>query len=311
MNALVTLATALAVDLLWGEPPARFHPVVWMGKLVSALERRAPEGERERLLYGGWLVTVMLAGATLPAWLLERLLRRLGLAGAVLLGLCLKPAFAVRELFRAAERVGAALEAEDLPAAREWLTWLVSRDTSELPAPLLAAAAIESVAENASDSVVAPLLYFGLFGLTGAMAYRAANTMDAMLGYRTERYEQLGKAAARLDDTLNAIPARLTGGLVVCTAAVTGGSAHEAWRVMRQDGGQTASPNAGRPMAAAAGALGVRLEKVGHYRLHAEGRQPSPGDVARAVALVRGALLLGLLPVAMLAAVAAARKERR
>ncbi|HET7771105.1 MAG TPA: adenosylcobinamide-phosphate synthase CbiB [Chloroflexota bacterium] len=300
MNALVTLATAVALDLVWGEPPARFHPVVWMGKLVAALERRAPAGERARLAYGACLVPVVLACVALPAWWLERALGKLGLVGALLLGVCLKPAFAVRELLRAAERVGASLEAGDLPAAREWLTWLVSRDTRELDAPLLAAAAIESVAENASDSAVAPLLCFGLFGLAGAMAYRAANTMDAMLGYRTERYEQLGKTAARLDDALNVLPSRLTGALVVCAAAVTGGSVSQGWRVMRRDAGLTASPNAGWPMAATAGALGVRLEKVGHYRLHAGGREPAPHDVARGVALIRTALALGLVPIATL-----------
>ena len=301
MNALVTLLTAVTLDLLWGEPPARVHPVVWMGKLVAALERRAPAGERARLAYGACLVPVVLLSTALPAWWLERALGRLGLVRAILLGVCLKPAFAVRELFRAAERVGVALEAGDVTAAREWLTWLVSRDTRELDAPLLAAAALESVAENASDSAVAPLLCFGLFGLAGAMVYRAANTMDAMLGYRTERYEHLGKVAARLDDALNLLPARLTGALIVCAAAVTGDSAAEAWRVMRSDASRTASPNAGWPMAATAGALGVRLEKVGHYRLYAAGRAPAPRDVARGVALVRTALLLGLLPLAALA----------
>ena len=297
MRAMTTLVTAVAIDLLWGEPSARFHPVVWVGKLVGALDRRAPAGERARLWFGASLVAVVATCVALPAWMLERVLGRCGLVGAVLLGMCLKPAFAVRELLRAAERVGAALETGDLPAAREWLRWLVSRDTSELDGPLLAAAAIESVAENASDSAVAPLLCFGLFGLTGAMIYRAANTMDAMLGYRNERYERLGKAAARLDDALNVLPARLTGVLVVCAAALTGGDAYGAWRVMRCDHGLTASPNAGWPMAATAGALGVRLEKVGHYQLNAEGRKPQAADVARGVALIKCALALGLLPV--------------
>ena len=301
MIAVVSLTTAIAVDLLWGEPPARFHPVVWLGWLVSALERRAPSGDQGRLVYGAGLVAVVLACAALPAWWLERALGRLGLVGALLLGVCLKPAFAVRELFRAAARVGSALEAGDLPAARRWLRWLVSRDPSQLEPPLLAAAAVESVAENASDSAVAPLLYFTLFGLPGAMVYRAANTMDAMLGYRNERYEHLGKAAARLDDLLNLAPARLTGALITLAAAVTGGDAARASRIMFRDSALTASPNAGWPMAASAGALGVRLEKVGHYRLHADGRAPQAGDVSRGVALVRGALLLGLLPLAALA----------
>ncbi|HEU5315791.1 MAG TPA: CobD/CbiB family cobalamin biosynthesis protein, partial [Chloroflexota bacterium] len=202
-HAAATVGVALTVDLLWGEPPAWTHPVVWMGKLINALERQAPEDEGVRLAYGAGIVAVVAGCAAAVGSLIERAIGKSGMAGAVVLGVCLKPAFAVRELLRAAERVGAALEADDVAQAREWLRWLVSRETGDLGAPLLAAAAIESVAENASDSVVAPLLAFGAWGLGGAMAYRAVNTMDAMLGYRTPRYERLGKAAARLDDVVN------------------------------------------------------------------------------------------------------------
>ncbi|MGH2355741.1 MAG: adenosylcobinamide-phosphate synthase CbiB, partial [Chloroflexota bacterium] len=204
-------AVAVAADLLWGEPPARVHPVVWMGRLIAALERRAPDGSSARLLYGAGMVAACLVAFTVPAWLLEQTLRRCGPAGAVLLGVCLKPAFAVRELLRATARVQTALRNDDLASARAGLRSLVSRDTANLTAPLLAAAAIESVAENCSDSVVAPLLYYGLWGLPGAVAYRVINTLDAMVGYRNQRYEHLGKAAARIDDLANVVPARLTG----------------------------------------------------------------------------------------------------
>jgi adenosylcobinamide-phosphate synthase len=304
VSALVALGTAVAVDLLWGEPPAWCHPVVWMGKLIGALERRAPEGGQERLVYGAWLVAVVVATVGLTGWMVERTLGRLGVVGALLLGVCLKPAFAVRELLRAAERVAVALEGGDLPAAREHLRWLVSRDTTELEVPLLAAAAIESVAENASDSAVAPLLYFGLFGLAGAMAYRAINTLDAMLGYRTERYEYLGKAAARLDDVANVVPARVTALLLVMAAPLVSGSwddARAAWSALRRDHGRTASPNAGWPMAAAGGALGVALEKVGYYRLNGGARQPDGVDVRRGIRLVQYGLLLGSPALAVLA----------
>jgi adenosylcobinamide-phosphate synthase len=161
------------------------------------------------------------------------------------------------------------------------LRWLVSRDTAALDAPLLAAAAIESLAENASDSVVAPLLAYALAGLPGACAYRAVNTLDAMVGYRG-RYEYLGKVPARLDDLLNIAPARLTGLLIVAAAALCGADARQAWRAMWRDHATTDSPNAGYPMAAIAGALGVRLEKAGHYCLNAGGRAPTAEDVRRA-----------------------------
>src|SRR5262249_14746630 len=141
-----------------------------------------------------------------------------------------------------------------------------SRDPSALDAPLVVAATVESVAENASDSFVAPLFYYALFGLPGAMAYRAINTADAMIGYHG-RYERLGKAAARLDDLANFIPARLTPLLLLIAGAAARLRVREGWRIFRRDGGVTESPNAGRPMAMMAGLLGVQLEKVGHYRL--------------------------------------------
>ncbi len=301
-EARLALAVALGVDVIGGEPPASIHPVVWMGRTIALLERRAPCGEGRRLIYGAGMVALCAGLFVLPAWLLEQSLQRvrgqggaLGVAlGTVALGLCLKPAFAVRALLRATADVGAALTAEDLPGAREALRSLVSRDTATLPPPLLAAAAIESVAENSSDSVVAPLFYFVLWGLPGAMAYRVVNTLDAMIGYRTPRYEHLGKVAAYLDDLANLLPARLTGLLFVLAAPAVGGRPVEAWRVMRRDHRLTASPNAGWPMSAAAGALGVTLEKAGCYRLNLQGRQPTGGDVWRALRLTRAALALGI-----------------
>jgi adenosylcobinamide-phosphate synthase len=297
----VALGATVTADLCWGEPPATLHPVVWMGKLIGALERHAPErGEAARFAYGALIMGATLAAFVLPALLLERALRRLGLLGAVLLGLALKPAFAVRMLLATTARVERALAQDDLPAARAALRSLVSRDTSALSPALLAAAAIESVAENLSDSVMAPLLAFVVAGLPGAYAYRAANTLDAMIGYRGAPYEHLGKPAARLDDLLNLLPARLTGLLLALAAPIAHGHPGSAWRVMRRDHTMTASPNAGWPMSAAAGALGVTLEKVGHYRLSPAGRLPTAADIGRALALTRAALTLGGVSVALL-----------
>jgi adenosylcobinamide-phosphate synthase len=294
-RALAVPAIAVVADLLWGEPPAPVHPVVWMGRAIGALERLAPPGgPGARLVYGAGMTGVAVALFGLPAWALERVLWRAGWPGAVALGLLLKPTFAVRALLRATSAVGDALCGDDLAGAREGLRSLVSRETATLPVPLLAAAAVESVAENSSDSVVAPLLWYGALGLPGAYAYRVVNTLDAMVGYRTARYEDLGKAAARLDDLVNLLPARLTGLLFALAAPAAGGSSGEALRVMSRDNRATASPNAGWPMSAAAGALGARLEKVGHYRLYPEGRLPDAGDVRRALTLSRAALALAL-----------------
>jgi adenosylcobinamide-phosphate synthase len=200
---------------------------------------------------------------------------------AVVTALLLKPLFAVRALRDAAFVVRDALEGDDLAAARKGLSALCSRSPDSLDAASLAAAAIESVAENASDSIVAPLLFFAVFGLPGAAFYRAVNTLDAMMGYRGE-LEYAGKASARLDDLLNIVPSRITALLLVAAGAATGEDVRRGWRVVRRDARRTESPNAGFPMAAMAGLLGVRLEKEGHYALGDARRPVGAADITAA-----------------------------
>src|SRR6185436_6409500 len=185
--------------------------------------------------------------------------------------------------------------AGDLPGARATLAWhLVSRPTMDLGEGEVAAATVESVAENLTDSIVAPAFLYLAFGLPGAMVYRAINTADAMIGYRDGALEYFGKVAARLDDVLNFVPARLGG--LACVLAAGPGRATEAWRILRRDRLQTASPNAGWPMAAMAGALGVVLEKPDTYRL-GDGAWPARADIARAVRLFARAAAIGTVVV--------------
>lgn len=207
----------------------------------------------------------------------------------------LKMTLSARGLTRAAGEVQSALEDNNLPEARRRLSWhLVSRDTSQLDASRVAAATIESVAENSSDGIVAPLFYYALGGLPAALAYRFVNTADAMLGYRDPDHEWLGKAPARLDDVANLLPSRIAAGLLMLAAPLAGADAWRAWRIFQRDKGRTASPNAGRPMSAMAGALNVELEKVGHYKLGAGLRPAVPADVGRSVRLVVLATGLGV-----------------
>ena len=290
------LVLALVLDELFGDPPNRWHPVAWMGTAIAAARRYAPRrGRILPLAYGGVLVV---GGATVAAAVGRRLERLLAHRPAPVRWLAtaglLKMVIGLRGLGRAATEIQTALEEHDLPLARRLLAWhLVSRDTSTLTDPQVAAATVESVAENISDGVIGPLLYFTLAGLPGALAYRWVNTCDSMLGYRDPEHEWLGKASARLDDLLNLLPARLTAVLIILAARPAGGDTPNAWRIWRWDAGATVSPNAGHPMSAMAGALDIELEKVGHYCLGAGQRPPQATDIGRAVRLMRWAALLG------------------
>jgi len=208
---------------------------------------------------------------------------RLGPAGPALEAVALACLFSLRDLARAAREVAGALDAGDLEGARRAVArHLVSRPTGELDAGRVASAAVESVAENLTDSFVAPVCFYLAFGLAGAAAYRALNTADAMLGYRAGALEWFGKAAARLDDLANLVPARLAGLGLVAGAALAGEDAPRALAALRRERRATASPNAGWTMAAMAGALGVTLEKPGAYRL-GRGPLPGPAEIERAL----------------------------
>ncbi|RRR76320.1 MAG: cobalamin biosynthesis protein CobD [Candidatus Viridilinea halotolerans] len=286
------LLLALAADTLWGDPPNRYHPVVLLGHWMNLGERLAPHGASARLTWGGaWLAGgAALAGA--GAALLPRHPLAQGLAASTLL--------AYRSLDRAVAEVQTALHAGDLSEARRLLSWhLVSRPTADLTANEVAAAAIESLAENLSDSLVAPTLAYLMGGLPAMAIYRLSNTADAMWGYRTERYEHLGKVAARLDDGLNLLPARLTALLLVVAAEWHWGRGTAAWRIARRDAKRTASPNAGWPMAAMAGALDTTLRKRDHYTLGDGPQIPDAMLLGRARRLAHTTWLLGGALLAM------------
>jgi adenosylcobinamide-phosphate synthase len=281
---------ALLVDSLFGDPPNAYHPVAWMGSVINAARNRAPKTDSRRQLgYGGLIAFGGTGCAAVIGWLVARLVRFLprplnwlGEANA------LKLVLSVGGLTRAATEIRSALEARDLPAARRLTSWhLVSRNTSELSESQVVAATIESLTENTSDSLLGPLFYYTLFGLPGAFVYRFANTADSMLGYRDEEREWLGKIPARLDDLLNLVPARLTALLFIAITWFSGGDAIRAIKIWRRDRYQTESPNAGHPMSAGAGVLGIELEKVGHYKLGKGQSAPQIDDIGRAIRLMR------------------------
>lgn len=294
MDAQLRLASAL-------------HPVAWFGKLAERLIARAPLAGAVRagscgLLLALGLPAFAVACAVFVLTWSARLHALLGFSAQVF---SVYACVCLYGLLDAGERLALALREPSLEPARERLRWLCSRDPSELDEPALVNGAVESLAENLSDSVVAPLFYLACFGLPGAVAYRAINTLDAMIGYRG-RYEWLGKAAARLDDVLNLIPARLTALLLLAAGSCSRPERQRvsaALRVWRRDHARTESPNAGHPMAMAAGLLGVRLDKPGHYVLGAELPAPTRSDLARAIVLCRrgGLLAITLTGIALFA----------
>lgn len=264
------LLLAVALDLALSEPPNAVHPVSWMGRYLAAV-RRYGRGRPPASAFaiGALGLAVGLAGCAAATWALVALLREapLGL-GVALQAVLLKSTFSLRRLLSAAEEVRSALVALDLAEARRRLgVHLVSRSTQELTAEEVAGATVESLAENFTDAVVAPLLFWVVAGLPAAVSYRFLNTADAMLGYRDPSHEYLGKAAARADDLANLVPARLAALLLLLAGAVAGGDLRTARRILARDRRATASPNAGWTMSAMAGLLGVRVTKRGVYSL--------------------------------------------
>ena len=258
------------LDALFGDPAWLPHPVVYMGKAISKLEKflrprlpKTPQGE----LLGGAIVAFCLPVGTflltgLVCWGAARLHPLLGLA--VQMFWC-GQALAARGLVQESTNVYKELKKPDLPGARKAVSRIVGRDTAELTAEGVTKAAVETVAENASDGVIAPLLYMLIGGAPLALTYKAINTMDSMLGYKNEKYLYFGRVSAKLDDVANYIPSRLAGLLWVAAAAFTHNDAKGAWKIWRRDRRNHASPNSAQTESACAGALGVQLAGPAYY----------------------------------------------
>jgi adenosylcobinamide-phosphate synthase len=268
LNLLVTLA-ALLIEARIGYPDRLMrrvrHPVVWIGRLIAVLDARLnrqtwTEGSRCRA--GAFAVLILILAVAVPAVALESGLRALPF-GAIAVALAASTLIAQRSLYEHVARVAAALDRDGLAAGRAAVAHIVGRDPDSLDAAGVARAAIESLAENFSDAVVAPALWLVVGGLAGGAVYKAINTADSMIGHRTTRHRAFGWAAARLDDLVNLPASRLAALLIVAAAAVTPAlstrAAAAAWAALRRDAARHRSPNAGYPESAAAGALGLKL----------------------------------------------------
>ena len=317
-DPLLLLAAGLAVDALVGDMPALFarlpHPIVIAGRAVAFFDRKLNRDSRReevRRVRGVITVVVLVGAAAALGWAVAALCRG-SLAGAAVEILLIAVLVAQRSLFEHVAAVGRALVQGGLGGGRDAVSHIVGRDPASLDAYGVARAAIESLAENFSDGVVAPVFWYLVLGLPGLFAYKMANTLDSMIGHPTPHYRAFGWAAARFDDLANLVPARLSGALIALAAVFTrGGRADRALAITLRDARKHRSPNAGWPEGAMAGALGLALAGPRRY---AEGMVPdpwvgegsaraAPADIARALVLYRHACLVqwGLIVGAWLA----------
>lgn len=311
MSHLIALVCGYVLDALFGDPYQMPHIIRLIGTLISGAERLlrrifppTPLGER---MAGAVLVMLVAGGCSGCTWLVLGLLSRVSpqLAWVVETFVCYQM-LAAKQLRIEALRVADALENEGLVAARTAVSMIVGRDTAELDEAGVVRAAVETVAENASDGVVAPLLFMAVGGAPAGVLYKAVNTMDSMVGYKNDRYRYFGTVAARLDDLLNWVPARLTGVLMCLVAPLVGLDGARAWRIFLRDRLKHASPNSAHPEAACAGALGVRLAGPASYfgvvhdkpYIGDDNRPIERADIGRACRLLKAtslaALVLGL-----------------
>ena len=318
-HRFLPLLAGLAIDALFGDMPAAFavvpHPIALAGRAIAAFDRklnRPERGPRRRRIRGIITVVVLVGAAAGIGWIVHQVCRGT-LLGAAVEALTIGVLVAQRSLYQHVAAVAAALRSGGLPAGRQAVSHIVGRDVRRLDAAGVARAAIESLAENFSDGVVAPAFWYLLLGLPGLFAYKTANTLDSMIGHKSPRYLAFGWAAARCDDLANLVPARLSGLFFAAAAGFSGDAKPgRAVVIMLRDAKKHRSPNAGWPEAAMAGALGLALAGPRRY---ADGvvndpwlgdgtAQATAADIARALRLYRlaGLLLAGLVAGAWLAA---------
>lgn len=304
------LLLASALDGICGDPRWLPHPVRMMGRCIAWLDHRVRKVCRSSICFR--MVGICLAGGLpimtycLGVVVIEEVERLAGWMGSALSIALASTTLAARDLWNHVRAVDNPLQAGDLPAARGAVAMIVGRDTAELSESEVARATVETVAESAADGVIAPLLYLAIGGAPLALAYKAVNTLDSMIGHRDERYADLGWASARLDDLVNWIPARLSAVLLLLSAGLVTQQLERirnGWRVLARDGRLHPSPNSGRPEAAMAGILGVRLGGTNFYDgiaqdrpvLGAEGRSAEPRDIMLAATIMVAASVLGVL----------------
>jgi len=274
IESIIIIFFAFALDLTFGDPKNKFHPTAWIGTMIAKLTPHLKNSSENFEKLGG--VVLILLSSTIVISLITFLdfginlitLDYLSIIVSVIIGgILLKTTIAIKGMEKHSLAVINSLENDNIASARDHLSKIVKRDTNNLDKNHVFSGVIESISENTVDGITGPLFYFGLFGLPGAFAYRVINTADSMIGYRTNIFKNIGWFAANCDKILNYLPSRLTGLVMIFSALILGNNWKQSYKIMMRDGKKTESPNAGYPMAAIAGALGAKFEKIDHYSL--------------------------------------------
>ncbi|WP_249164814.1 cobalamin biosynthesis protein [Methanobacterium alkalithermotolerans] len=289
---LIIFFGAIVLDLTMGELPVNIHPVVWMGKLISYLKTFLIKINSK---FSGFILTMLLLILFIVPLILLLKILSFNLIIYIFFSLViLSTTFSIKFLISSIQDIKKDLKC-NLEIARQSMSFLVSRDTKSLKKEEIVSAAIETLSENITDSVVAPLFYSVLFGIPGAFIYRIINTLDAMVGYKDEENYLIGYFPAKVDDILNYIPARFTGIILVVSSLILGFNWKNSWKVMIKDAGNTPSPNSGYTMAAVAGALEVSLIKPGVYKLGSPQRDLNPETINDAIKLTKLTIIISII----------------
>ena len=299
LESIVIVGFALLLDFLVGDPKTKYHPTAWIGKLIASLVPFTKSNSAKRELIGGiLLVSVVVVAVCTVLVVLDIGINLLtidivSLIVSIVIGsILLKTTIAVKGMQKHALAVVDAVEEGNLDSARNHLSMIVKRDTKNLDKNHILSGVLESVSENTVDGVTGPLFYYAIFGLPGAFVYRAINTIDSMVGYKTTMFKNVGWFGAKCDTILNYAPSRLTGLVMILGALILGYNWKESLYIMRRDSRKLESPNAGFPMAALAGALGTRLEKMNYYTIGNGSIEFTKSHIISAITLMKVSSIL-------------------
>jgi adenosylcobinamide-phosphate synthase len=311
LEGIVIVGFALLLDFLIGDPKTKYHPTAWIGKLIAVLVPFSRNNSPKKELFGGILIVFVVV--TIVSTLLVVLdfgislltIDVISLVVSIVVGsILLKTTIAIRGMQKHALSVVDALEKDDLDSARNHLSMIVKRNTKHLDKNHISSAVLESVSENTVDGITGPLFYYAIFGLPGAFVYRAINTIDSMVGYKTSLFRNIGWFGANCDTILNYIPSRLTGLVMILSALILGYNWKESFYIMKRDCKKLESPNAGFPIAALAGALGTKLEKINYYAVGDGNIEFTKSHIISAIRLMKVSSILfcGLVTVPIISA---------